>query len=166
MMSLGPYRVRDAGTDPPKLYTDPPAYLLKFQLGPSYRIPLWQLVYGDCVVSYWYWGDFTNKVECQWDRRDQFCALYGVPPLYFTDLAGLRANKERFVRSHKAVTEVAKAVGWSELTDHRSLTPDHLVQESTWANGCHVIANFGDTPFKAPGGRVVPPGGWVFFRQP
>lgn len=164
MMSLGPYRVKDAGTDPPKIYTDPPAYLLKFQLGPSYRLPLWQLVYGDCVVSYWYWGDFTNKVESQWDRRDQFCALYGVPPMYFTDLATLRANEARFVHSHNSVTEIAKAVGWSEMTNHRYLSPDRNVQESTWANGCRVIANFGDEVFVAPGGRRVEPGKWVFVR--
>ena len=162
MMSLGPFREPDAGTDPPRLDPNPSEVITKFQLGPEYRIPLWQLVYGDCTVSYWYWGDFTNKTETLWARRDAFCALYGVPPVYFTDLQHLKAQAEKFKASHVAVTTVAKAVGWSEMVSHRDVTPDRAVQESKWANGCRVVANLGKTPYRLQDGREIPPDGWVF----
>jgi len=165
MMSLGPYRVPDAGTDPPKLYPEPPEVLTKFQLSASYRIPLWQLVYGDCVVCYWYWGDFTNKVDSQWQRRDTFCALYGVPPVYFTDFRSLKAQEARFAASHQAVTQVAKAVGWSEMVSHRYVTADRSVQESRWSNGYRVVANLGKSPYTLADGRVIQPDHWILEKH-
>jgi len=39
-----------------------PERVAKFQLGQSYRLPLFELVFHDCIVSYWYWGDYSNKL--------------------------------------------------------------------------------------------------------
>ncbi len=36
----------------------------------TYRLLLWELVYHDCVVAQWYWGDYNNKLPAVWDRRD------------------------------------------------------------------------------------------------
>ena len=57
MLSLGPYRVPDAGRDIQRIWYDAPERVAKFQLGQAYRLPLWELVYHDCVVAQWYWGD-------------------------------------------------------------------------------------------------------------
>jgi hypothetical protein len=51
MLSLGPYRVPDAGRDMQRIWDDPPERVAKFQLGQAYRLPLWELVYHDCVVA-------------------------------------------------------------------------------------------------------------------
>lgn len=29
-------------------------------MNPQYRVPLWELVFHDCVVSTWYWGDAND----------------------------------------------------------------------------------------------------------
>ena len=60
MLSLGPYRLPDAGYDMLGYRTPTPDFL-KFQVGHFYRVPLWELVYHECVVAQWYWGDATNK---------------------------------------------------------------------------------------------------------
>ena len=65
MMSLGPYRLPDAGRDMLQ-YKPPTPDFLKFQVGHFYRIPLWELVYHDCVVAQWYWGDYNNKAPEVW----------------------------------------------------------------------------------------------------
>ena len=87
MLSLGPYRVPDAGRDMQRILEDVPERLAKFQTGPYYRLPLWELVYHDCVVSQWYWGDYNNKLPKLWDRRDLFNALYGTPPMFMFNAA-------------------------------------------------------------------------------
>lgn len=51
MMSLGPYRVADAGRNTQQVIYDVPEQITKYQLGHVYRLPLWELVYHDCVVS-------------------------------------------------------------------------------------------------------------------
>ena len=82
MLSLGPYRLDDAGRDMQRIVREVPPQIAKFQTGAFYRLPLWELVYHDCVVAQWYWGDYNNKLPAVWDRRDLFNALYGTPPMF------------------------------------------------------------------------------------
>ncbi|HEY0866869.1 MAG TPA: glycoside hydrolase [Fimbriimonas sp.] len=147
MMSLGPYRVADAGTDPPKIYEELPERVKTFQLGPKYRLPLWQLVYGDSTVSTWYWGDFNNKHLGTWDLRDLWNVLYGTPPMYFTDAAGFEKHRDRFVESYRKIASVLRHTAMRRMVAHRYLTPDRTVQQTQWDNGLRITVNFGDRPY-------------------
>ncbi|MGA2501928.1 MAG: glycoside hydrolase, partial [Tepidisphaeraceae bacterium] len=158
MMSLGPYRVPDAGRDMARIWTEVPPNVARFQLGHRYRLPLWELVYHECVVSYWYWGDYNNKLPALWDKRDQFNALYAVPPMFMFNRALWDDQKARFARSYRASADITRACGYSEMTDHRFLTPDRDVQQTTFGNGMKVTVNFGDKPFSLPGGRTIAAG--------
>jgi hypothetical protein len=155
MLSLGPYRLPDAGRDMIKYKPPTPDYL-KFQVGHYYRIPLWELVYHDCVVSQWYWGDYNNKTPEVWDRRDLFNMLYGTPPMYMFTREYWQANKEKFVASYKNVVPLARRVGYDEMISHEWLTPDHAVQRTRYSSGAEVVVNFGASEFKLPDGRSIP----------
>ncbi|MBM4037295.1 MAG: hypothetical protein FJ290_02175 [Planctomycetes bacterium] len=157
MLSLGPYRVPDSGRAMQKLWHDVPEPVAKFQTGHVYRLPLWELVYHDCVVAQWYWGDYNNKLPGLWDRRDLWNALYGTPPMFMFDRKLWEASRDRFVRSYKAIEPIARATGYSEMLSHRWLTADHAVQETRFANGVVVTANFGDKPFALPDGVSLAP---------
>ena len=82
MMSPGAYRVPDSGRYLEHIYYDTPELITKFQVNESIRVPLFELVYHGCAVSYWYWCDQNNKVESVWHKRDLFNMLYGTPPMY------------------------------------------------------------------------------------
>ena len=157
MLSLGPYRVPDAGRDIGRIWTEVPERTAKFQVGQFYRLPLWELVYHDCVVAQWYWGDYNNKLLPIWDKKDLFNALYATPPMFMFTRRFWREHKERFVRSYRAVAPVVRAAGWSEMTDHRILTPDRNVQQTVFSNGLRVTVNFDSRPRRLPDGRTVPP---------
>ena len=157
MLSLGPYRVPDAGRDMMRAWDDVPEPVAKFQTGHVYRIPLWELVYHDCVVAQWYWGDYNNKLPKLWDRRDLWNALYGTAPMFMFDRKSWEASRDRFVRSYKAATPVARATGYVEMLSHEWLTPDHAVQRTRFANGVVVTVNFGDAPCALPDGTTLPP---------
>jgi hypothetical protein len=75
-------------------------------------------VYHDCVVAQWYWGDTSNKLPALWDRRDLWNALYGTPPMFMFDRKGWQANRDRFVRSYRTATPVARATGYAEMLSH------------------------------------------------
>jgi hypothetical protein len=158
MLSLGPYRVPDAGRDMLRVWEDVPASLAKFQTGPCYRLPLWELVYHDCVVAQWYWGDYNNKLPAVWDRRDLWNALYGTPPMFMFNQRIWRAQRERFVRSYQTATPVARATGYSEMLSHCWLTDDHTVQRTHFANGVVVTVNFGDSDARLDDGTVLSAG--------
>ena len=158
MMSLGPYRVPDAGRDMLRVWTEVPERVAKFQLGHRYRLPLWELVYHDCVVAQWYWGDYNNKLPALWDKRDRFNALYGTAPMFMFTRRYWREHRERFARSYRDATTVARRAAYQEMTDHRFLTPDRDVQQTVFANGLTVTVNFGDHPFRMPDGTSLPAG--------
>ena len=160
MLSLGPYRVPDSGRDMLRTWTEVPERVAKFQLGQNYRLPLWELVYHECVVAQWYWGDYNNKLPALWDKRDLFNVLYATPPMFMFNRAGWQENKARFVQSYTNTCPVVRAVGYSEMTHHRFLTPDRAVQQTSFANGVVVTANFGATPFRWPNGDTVAPLGY------
>jgi hypothetical protein len=157
MMSLGPYRTADAGRAMQQILDDVPEQTAKFQTGCVYRLPLWELVYHDCVVAYWYWGDYNNKMPSVWARRDLFNALYGTPPMFMFDDAFWRRNRDRFLGSYRTAGPVARATGYVEMLSHRWLTPDHAVQQTRFANGVVVTVNFGDRDYQIPDGKLLGP---------
>lgn len=166
MLSLGPYRVPDAGRNMLKIWHEVPERVAKFQVGYQYRLPLWELVYHDCVVAQWYWGDYNNKLPALWDKRDLFNILYGTPPMFMFNREIWARYKQRFVQCYKNVCPVARAVGYAEMTEHRFLTPDRSVQQTAFANGITITVNFGSTPYRLPDGTQVPAMGFHIAGLP
>lgn len=155
MLSLGPYRVPDAGREMIRPWDEVPERVAKFQTGHFYRLPLWELVYHDCVVAQWYWGDYNNKLPKLWDRRDLLNALYGTPPMFMFNGEIWRANRDRFVESYNTIAPVARATGYVEMLSHRWLTEDHAVQQTRFANGVTVTVNFGEKPHTLADGTTL-----------
>jgi len=160
MMSLGPYRIPDAGRRMAELWDEVPERVAKFQTGHRYRLPLWELVYHDCVVAQWYWGDYNNKLPKLWDRRDLWNLLYGTPPMFMFNRKLWQERRERFVRSYKTAAPVARATGYHEMLSHRWLSDDHAVQETRFANGVTVTVNFGQKPHALADGTLLGPLGY------
>ncbi len=135
MLSLGPYRVPDSGREMSRIWNNVPEQVAKFQIGHVYRIPLWELVYHDCVVSHWYWGDYNNKLPKLWDSRDLWNTLYGTSPMFMFNRKSFEADKDRFVKSYNIIAPVARATGYSEMLSHEWVTADHAVQQTRFENG-------------------------------
>jgi len=155
MMSLGPYRVPDSGRNLTEIWEEAPERTAKYQVGEAYRMPLWELVFHDCTVSYWYWGDYNNKLPRLWEKRDLFNALYGVPPMYLFTSQMYPEIKEKIIESSKTAMASAEKTGWHEMTSFNVISKDRSVQQTTFANGIRVTANFGELDFTMPDGTVL-----------
>lgn len=138
-------------------------------LGAARRIPLWELVFHDCAVSYWYWGDSTDYLHRFdpgiTDRKDALNVLYGTPPLYWVDgHLGFRwqqrDERARLLRSYFATCPWHAAVFGRELLSHRALTADRGVQEAVFAGGYRAVVNLGEQPYQLDA-DVLPPNGFV-----
>ncbi|MBM4048200.1 MAG: hypothetical protein FJ279_24115, partial [Planctomycetes bacterium] len=154
MMSLGPYRLPDAGRNMLE-YKEPTPDFLKYQVGPYYRAPLWELVYHDCTVAYWYWGDYNNKAPEVWDQRDLFNILYATPPMWMFNAQMWAKHKERFLQCYRNTCPQLERLGYEELLTHEFLTPDHAVQRTRFADGTTIVVNFSDKDHDLGEGRVV-----------
>ncbi|MDR1268042.1 MAG: glycoside hydrolase [Planctomycetaceae bacterium] len=160
MMSLAPYEVFDAGRNMWILLDNVDSVIERFQVNPVLRLPLWELVYHDCVVAEWYWGDNNNRIPKVWRKRDLLNVLYGTPPMYLFTQEHWNKYKQQFVESYKTTTETARATTYAEMTDHRILSPDRLVQQSVFSNGVTVTVNFGEKPFQLPDGSILNGNDW------
>jgi hypothetical protein len=147
MLSLGPFRTEDAGRHMERTVDPAPPQITKFQVGERYRLPLWELVYHDCVCAHWYWGDHQGKVPSVWDKRDLFNILYGTAPLFLFNGSDWEKLKPRILKSCKDILPVARGTGYSEMVEHRYLTKDRTVQQTRFANGVVVTVNFGKQSF-------------------
>jgi hypothetical protein len=123
----------------------------KWGLGHEYRVPLWELVFHDCVVSTWYWGDATDWLlqvdAANAAKKDAFNVLYGSVPLLWANQAGSwHANRELFRRSCRNTSQLHRAIATAEMTRHEFLSPDRALQRTRFSDGTQVVVNFGATP--------------------
>lgn len=124
---------------------------------PRYRIPLWELVYHDCTVSYYYWADSTLMYPELTRTKDLFCALYGLPPIYSMNVSTWNQLKHEVAASYRRATPVARCTMFARMTDFEILTPDRLVQRTRFSNGVCVTANFSSADYRLENGSIVHP---------
>jgi hypothetical protein len=134
----------------------------KYMLNPKYRIPLWELVYHDCMTAYWYWGDSTNSVPALMKKRNVFETLYGLPPIYSVSVDTWDKLKDEIALSYASVVPHARKLYNVRMTDFEYLTEDKTVQKTTFANAVKVVANFGNEPYRYENKKILPMTAKVF----
>lgn len=150
---------------------------LEWGLGETNRYPLWELVFHDCVVSTWYWGDSTGHLNAVAPdlayKKDAFNILYGTVPLYWVSRPfsynwGEPELRERLLESYRNTCKLHEVIGFQEMTRHEFVTDDRAVQKSTFQDGTEVWVNFGETPWtlKREGKQYTLPQYGFYARGP
>ncbi|WP_240941255.1 glycoside hydrolase [Paenibacillus sp. HB172176] len=129
---------------------------LKYSINEYTRVPLYELVYHDAVVTSWRWEDCNHHCPEIWWKKDLFNMLYGTAPLWSLDQDRWDSFKASFLKSNHTVCDWLKQVCYDELVMHRFISDDHKVQESLFSSGRRIIVNFGDTDFHYEGSLVSP----------
>lgn len=137
-----------------KIYDEVPE---KIRLGTdeTLRVPFWEMVFHDCVVSYWYWCDYNNKFPRIWWKRDLFNAVSATPPMYLFTKEVFEEIQPQLARSVKIAAAPARLTGGATMENFRFLTSDRKVQQSEFSNGVRVTVNFGEEPFRMSDGFVL-----------
>ena len=126
----------------------------RWGIGHQYRVPLWELVFHDCIVSTWYWGDASDFLldaapEIT-PKKDAFNVLYGTIPLLWANREGSwRKDREVFLRTYRNTCKMHEAVAKAELLSHEFVTADRAVQRTRFSDGTEAIVNFGPKPYPA-----------------
>ncbi|MCA1597262.1 MAG: hypothetical protein LC772_12685, partial [Chloroflexi bacterium] len=156
-------------TDPSGHKLGPWANYARWGIGYQWRAPLWELVFHDCVVSTWYWGDASDfllqaapEITA---RKDAFNILYGTIPLLWANQEGSWVrDRAVFLRTYRDTCKLHEVLAGTRLTDHQFLTDDHALQRTRFSDGTMVTVNFGQAPqaITLNGHRVsLPENGWV-----
>jgi hypothetical protein len=130
----------------------------KWGIGHQHRVPLWELVFHDCIVSTWYWGDSSEfllqAAPEVTPKKDAFNVLYGTIPMFWANReGGWRADRELCLRSYRNTCKLHEVIAGTEMLSHGFVTPDRAVQRTKFSDGTEVVVNFGAVPFEAKLGR-------------
>lgn len=141
----------------------------RWGIGHRERAPLWELVFHDCVVTTWYWGDSSDFLlqaapEIT-PKKDAFNVLYGTIPLLWADRrkGSWENQREVFLRTYRNTCLLHEAIAGTEMLSHEFVTPDRDVQKTTFSDGTVVVVNFGGKPYElliAGSKHVLPQNGF------
>lgn len=122
---------------------------------PGMRLPLYQAVFHGSVITTHHWGFDNLKLNNVRAENELTQLLYNVPPLYHLSASTVKQRlpviecQDRFFRPlhQRLATQAMTGFGW--------LTADRLVQETTFADGTRLVANFSAEEKQGYAGRSV-----------
>ncbi|MES1200449.1 MAG: glycoside hydrolase [Pseudomonadota bacterium] len=116
--------------------------------GPADRVPLFEAAFHDSVIAADRWEFGLMKVVGMERERFAHALLYGTPTMWNLNMRELARQGAWLKAAHD---DFRIAHGWNApvaLTGFAWLTPDHLVQQTNFADGRTIVANFGAAPWQ------------------
>lgn len=131
-----------------------------YHRGVGYRVgltvPLFYLVYRECVVGYWQHGtpygreDHANHVLLD--------LLYGQPSSWSLVYDQWEDLKPLFKETYDLLGRLHQKTAHFAMTNHEYLSDDHMVQHSTFSDGTSIWVNFGITSYQNESINIPPKG--------
>ena len=124
-----------------------PNYLYHYY-DPRFRLPLYQIVFHDSVITTHHWGSGSLKFENAIGTLALLELLYNVPPLYHLNIEEFSKHKAWIKRHYVFFSPLHRQIGGQAMTDFEWLSSDKLVQRTEFGDTVEILANFGTDPFR------------------
>lgn len=125
-------------------------------LSPGTRLPLHQAVFHGSMIASHHWLYDQLKFSNALADRAIAQQLYNVPALFHINADSLAERLPVLLRNHAFFSRVHQRLANQTLDSFEWLTPDRLVQQTGFADGTRLIANF-DTKARRAGALDLPP---------
>ncbi|MGY2292463.1 glycoside hydrolase [Pseudomonas sp. SDO528_S397] len=109
---------------------------------PAMRLPLYQAVFHGSVITTHHWLFDSLKLSNVRVENELTQLLYNVPPLYHLNAATLAQRVPLMVRQDRFFRPLHQRLATQALTDFRWLSEDRRVQQTTFADGTRLVADF------------------------
>jgi hypothetical protein len=130
-----------------------PRYRTRF-FDVRFRLPLYQMVFHDSVVTTHHWQYASLKFADQVVTTELLELLYGVPPLYHLNLDEFEKRAEQIRAHYRFFSPLHRELALLPMTDFSWLTPDRLVQRTVFGDRVEMVANFTARGFLYQGIKV------------
>lgn len=131
-----------------------------YHRGVNYRtgitIPLFYLVYHECVVGYWQHGTPTGREDHT--NHMLMDLLNAQPSSWSLEYDQFDDMKPLIVDTYNLLSPLHENTAHSAMTNHEVLSDDYMVQKSTFENGTEVWVNYGLTTFTIDKIQIPPKG--------
>ncbi|WP_242201421.1 MULTISPECIES: glycoside hydrolase [unclassified Pseudomonas] len=109
---------------------------------PTMRLPLYQAVFHGSVITTHHWLFDSLKLSNVRAENELTQLLYNVPPLYHLSAATLKERLPVIQHQDRFFRPLHQRLATQAMTGFRWLTADKQVQETTFADGTRLVANF------------------------
>lgn len=109
---------------------------------PTTRLPLYQAVFHGSVITTHHWLFNSLKLVNVRQENELAQLLYNVPPLYHLSSATLGERLPVMQRQDRFFRPLHERLGTQTMTAFSWLTLDRQVQQTTFADGTRLVANF------------------------
>ena len=127
-----------------------PNYLYHYY-DPRFRLPLYQIVFHDSVITTNHWGSGSLKFENAIETLALLELLYNVPPLYHLNMVEFSKHKAWIQRHYAFLSPLHRHIGGQAMTGFEWLTDNRQVQRTEFGDAVELFANFGTDPFEYEG---------------
>jgi len=136
---------------------------------PRYRLPLYQAVFHDAVITTHHWTFDNLKFSDVKTTRALLSQLYNTPPLFNLSRSTLKARLPEIIKADASFRVLHQALWDKALTGFRWLDRVGWVQQTTFSDGSVLTANFGDRTFKGIAAKTLraslADGRTMYFKQ-
>lgn len=122
---------------------------------PSMRLPLYQAVFHGSVITTHHWLFDSLKLSNVRAENELTQLLYNVPPLYHLSASTVRQRLPLIQHQDRFFRPLHQRLATQAMTGFRWLTVDRQVQETTFADGTRLVANFAAEQREGYSGRSV-----------
>ena len=122
---------------------------------PRFRLPLYQIVFHDSVVTTHHWGSASLKFKNAIETLALLELLYNVPPLYHLNVARFSKHKAWIKRHYAFFSPLHRQIGGQAMTDFEWLSDDRRVQRTEFGDAVEIFANFRTEPFEYEGVMIA-----------
>lgn len=122
---------------------------------PRFRLPLYQIVFHDSVITTHHWGSGSLKFKNAIGTLTLLELFYNVPPLYHLNTAEFSKHKAWIKKHYAFFSPLHRQIGGQAMTDFQWLSDDRLVQRTEFGEAVEIFANFGTDVFRY-NGVVIP----------
>ena len=131
------------------------ASLRSVYFDPTLRLPLYQAVFHGSVITTHHWLFDSLKLSNVRAENELTQLLYNVPPLYHLSAATLAQRLPAIQRQDAFFRPLHQRLATQAMTDFRWLTADRQLQQTTFADGTRLVANFSATGREGYASRSV-----------
>lgn len=131
------------------------------------EVPLYSLVYHDCAMLYRQHGspynygmDLYSASRGSWPGKFLRGLLYGDQSSWTFSNSGYYAWRDTLKKINDVLEPHQRRLAFEEMLNHEILTPDLLVQRTTFSSGVEVTVNYGEYPYKLEEGSALPAYGY------
>jgi hypothetical protein len=146
-----------------------PSALISPYFDPCVRVPLYQAALGDEMIVSHHWSFDSFKLDNVAAERELMELLYMVPPMYHLNRATWPQRRSKIIRHFAFWSPLHRRLAAAPLVRFETLTPDHLLQRTTFRlpdGDVTMTVNFGQSPAGGYPSQSATVSGAIAVAQP